>query len=368
MSNFKIGQTLTYKNPEDALSHITKMVKANIDFISNNELYLVDTADGTKVNSKQDILDQYKYFIDNVKDIKTITINKVDQKIGQYGPYNVYTVAVRYSQKDGDDRCLYIYNLYDFKKFDQLTADRFEIKPDFLYSTLDSALNKYINLNNISFDIDQLLALKNTFKEIQTIIDDIPSFNEETKQLEYQENSPQQAAYFDGAHKTENYAIDNDNVQYFIITAIRNDLADNYDSSKLSVRFGDSSHATLHAGPGLGNSDLILTYNNIDYEVEVKDIYTADILTGVARAAKKAHGMPYMLVYIYLTNELRLYKLIDGIELLDKIVLADKKLQNLLYNPEDLPKTYEELYTNIDEAITELKLRADADAAVNSLF
>ena len=286
MPKFSLGQTLEYKDTTKALIDIKTMVKNNVDYIANNQLYLVDKKDDNgnvikdennnsiKVNSKQAILDQYNYFLEHATAIKNISINKIEQKVSKKNNklFDVYTIAIRYSQKNGEDRCLYIYNLYDYI---QLIPDKFNIKPSFLYTTLDKALTDYFNLSNID-SLEQLENLKGIFTEIQSIIDDIPHYNEQTDLLEYSENSPQSAAYFDGAHKTETYVLKNDAIKKFIIQAIQTDLQDSFDRSKLSGKFGDSSHDTLHPGPGLGNSDLILTYNNVEYPIEIKNIYRAD--------------------------------------------------------------------------------------------
>lgn len=384
MPKFSLGQTLEYKDTTKALIDIKNMVKNNVDYIANNQLYLVDKKDDNgnvikdennnsiKVNSKQAILDQYNYFLEHATAIKNISINKIEKKVSKKNNklFDVYTIAIRYSQKNGEDRCLYIYNLYDYI---QLTPDKFNIKPSFLYTTLDKALTDYFNLSNID-SLEQLENLKVTFTEIQTIIDDIPHYNEQTDLLEYSENSPQSAAYFDGAHKTETYILKNDAIKKFIIQAIQTDLQDSFDNSKLSGKFGDSSHDTLHSGPGLGNSDLILTYNNVEYNVEVKNIYRADWQTGLKEAAKKAHKQPYMLAYIYHLNEFQLYSLDHAknkANPLDNMTLSNNSLYNSLHDPENLPSSYADLYNNISTRIEKVKLEnqlvSDSAKAVDEL-
>ena len=368
MANFKTGQVIMYKKAEEALPDILRMVKDNINWLKK-DIYVVDG-----VNKYQEVIDQYQYFIDNVSEVKTININRVEEKIGSNGkPHNVYTLTIRYTPKEGKDRCLFIYNLYDFKNFNQLVPDKFDIKPEFLYTALDTALKNYFSLTTLS--IDELTKLKATFEEIQHIIDDIPSFNEETKLLEYAEHSPQSAAYFDGANKTETYILNHSDIQHFILTAISSALADDFDNSKLSGRFGDETHASLHPGPGLGNSDLILTYNNVEYEIEVKDIYKNNTEAGLKDAIKRAHKKPYMVAYIYKTNRLEVYKLdhmTGKADYLDGMELTDNILYNLLYNPEALPDTYTELYAKINEVIisltTEKQLADDANSATDGLI
>jgi len=365
MAKFKPGQVLVYKKAEETLPDILRLVKENINWLNQDQY--VDNG----VNRHQQIIDQYQYFVDNVLEVKTITINKVEEKISSTGnPYNVYTLTVRYKPKEGKDRCLFIYNLYDFKKFNQLVPDKFDIKPEFLYTYLDKALGDYFKLNTLS--LDELIKLRATFEEIQHIIDDIPSFNEESQLLEYNENSPQSAAYFDGANKTENYILNDSSIQYFIITAISSAFADNFDKTKLSGKFGDETHASLHPGPGLGNSDLILTYDNVPFEIEVKDIYTTNVDSGLKDAIKRAHKKPYMVAYFYRLNELAVYKLDHSngkSEKLDSIKLTDNILHNSLYDPETLSDTYVKLYNEIDNLITELntdkQLVDDANAATD---
>ena len=365
MAKFKPGQVLVYKKAEETLPDILRLVKENINWLNQDQY--VDNG----VNRHQKIIDQYQYFVDNVLEVKTITINKVEEKISSTGnPYNVYTLTVRYKPKEGKDRCLFIYNLYDFKKFNQLVPDKFDIKPEFLYTYLDKALGDYFKLNTLS--LDELIKLRATFEEIQHIIDDIPSFNEESQLLEYNENSPQSAAYFDGANKTENYILNDSSIQYFIITAISSAFADNFDKTKLSGKFGDETHASLHPGPGLGNSDLILTYDNVPFEIEVKDIYTTNVDSGLKDAIKRAHKKPYMVAYFYRLNELAVYKLDHSngkSEKLDSIKLTDNILHNSLYDPETLSDTYVKLYNEIDNLITELntdkQLVDDANAATD---
>ena len=368
MARFKHGQILTYKKAEETLPDILRLVKENINWLKNDKY--IDNG----INKYQKIIDQYQYFVDNVLEVKTISIDKVEEKIGSTGkPYNVYTLAVRYTPKEGKDRCLFIYNLYDFKNFNQLVPDKFNIKPEFLYTYLDKALNDYFKLATLS--LEELTKLRATFEEIQHIIDDIPSFNEQTKLLEYNENSPQSAAYFDGANKTETYILNDPNIQYFIITSISSALASNFEKEKLSGKFGDETHASLHPGPGLGNSDLILTYDNVPFEIEVKDIYTTNAVSGLKDAIKRAHKKPYMVAYFYRLNELTVYKLDHSTgksERLAGLKLVDNILRNSLYDPETLPDTYIKLYDEIDTLIAELstnkKLVDDANAATDEFI
>lgn len=359
MSSFKVGQELVYKKAEEALPDILRMVQENIRWLEANSK-----------DRHKEIIDQYKFFVENVDTLKTITIYKKERKLSKTKKdkeFTVYTLAIRYTTKNGPDRCLFIYNLYDYKDFNQLTPDKFNIKPDFLYTALSAALTDYFNLLNIK-SVVNLETLKQKFNRIQQIIDDIPSFNEETKLLEYSENSPQVAAYFDGANKTETYILSHKDIQAFIISAIINDIAD---QQKITGDFGDESHSALHPGPGLGNSDLILTYDSINYNVEIKNIYTNDIDSGLKHAANNAHNTTYMVAYLYRLNELRVYALDfekRTASPLCRATLKNTELKDKLIDPESLPKTYAELYQNIDNAIAELKLQQDANEATDDLI
>jgi hypothetical protein len=81
-----------------------------------------------------------------------------------------------------------------------------------------------------------------------------------------------------------------------------------------------------------------------------------------------------MLAYIYHLNELQLYSL-DHVKNkavpLDNMSLSDKSLYNSLHDPENLPSSYTDLYSNISTRIEKVKLEnqlvSDSAKAVDEL-